>query len=97
MDFDREHDRQTRFAAFKWLGSQVSAGGVVSRATIARGFQYGGRRVQLVGHQGIVTPDPMDLPLSIRASQRGHSRTGSGPIWSCDIAIEVVILTTATT
>ena len=71
MDFDRERDQQMRTAAFEWLANQVSAGGVVSRETIARGFEYGGRRVQLVGHQGIVTPETMGLPLSIRASQRG--------------------------
>ena len=36
MNFDRERDRQVRTAAFEWVASQVSAGGVVSRETIAR-------------------------------------------------------------
>ena len=70
-DFDRERDQKTRRAAFEWLGSEVSIGGVVSRDTIARGFEHRGSRVQLVGRQGIVTPETMEFPLSIRASQRG--------------------------
>lgn len=71
MDFDRKRDQQVRTAALEWISNQVSDGCVVSRETIARGFQFGGSRVQLVGRQGIVTPDSMELPISIRASQRG--------------------------
>ena len=71
LEYDLEHERGVRMTAFEWLASQVSDGGIVSRETIARGFQYRGRRVQLVGRQGIVTPETMELPLSIRASQRG--------------------------
>ena len=57
LEYDLEHERGVRMTAFEWLASQVSDGGIVSRETIARGFQYGGRRVQLVGRQGIVTPE----------------------------------------
>ena len=105
VDFDRERDQQTRRAAFEWLGSQVSIGGVVSRDTIARGFEHRGRRVQLVGRQGIVTPETMELPLSIRASQRGpyaneigadlilrYRYRGSDPYHSDNVGLRHVML-----
>lgn len=71
MNFNRQRDKELRTEAFEWLRRQVSAGGAVPRDRIAGGLQHRGQRVHLVGRQGIVTPDGMELPLSIRASQRG--------------------------
>lgn len=72
MDFDREHDQRVRTAAFAWLASQVgSADDVVSRDVLARGFEFGGSQVRLIGPQGIFKPAIMELPLSITTSPNG--------------------------
>ena len=71
LEFDREHDQRVRAVVFEWLGHHVSSGGVISRETVSSGIEYHGTLVRLVGRQGIVTPEIMTLPISIRASQRG--------------------------
>ena len=79
MEFDRKHDERVRKAAFDWLAGHVSDGGVVTRNTIARGFEYDGRRVPLMGRQGIFEPPTMELPLSIRSSASGPYSNVMGP------------------
>ena len=68
-DYDLEHERSVRAAAFAWLGSQVSGeDGVVSRNVLTEGFRYQGTRVPLISQQGIFKPRILGLPLSITTS-----------------------------
>ena len=72
MDFNREHDARVRGAAFEWLTTQVSIhGDVLPRNDLAQGFELDGRRVPLIGPQGIFKPALMQVPLSITTSPRG--------------------------
>ncbi len=72
MDFDRNHDQRARAAAFDWLARQVSIhGDVLPRATLAQGYELGGKRVYVIGPQGIFKPASMELPLSITTSPKG--------------------------
>jgi putative restriction endonuclease len=62
-----EHDHQIRLAAFNFL-DQLRAihGDELPRAALAQGFQFQGRRVPLLGPQGIFKPAVIPLvPLSI--------------------------------
>ena len=72
MDFDRDHDTRVRNAAFDWLAEQVSIhDDVLPRATLAQGFQLDGRRVPVIGPQGIFKPRLMQIPLSITTAPKG--------------------------
>ena len=72
MDFDRERDARVRGAAFEWIARQVSVhGDVLPRQNLAQGFELDGRRVPLIGPQGIFKPALMQVPLSITTSPRG--------------------------
>ena len=72
MDFNRNHDQRARSAAFDWLARQVSIhGDVLPRAVLAQGFEFGGKRVYVIGPQGIFKPAVMELPLSITTSPKG--------------------------
>ena len=71
MEFDWVHDQRVRYAAFDWLGREVSkGGGLVTDAALEQGFMFDGRRVPLKGGQGIFAPQGMKRPLSIRSSTR---------------------------
>lgn len=70
--FDRAHDARVRAAAFEWLGAQVSVhGDVIPRVALAAGFQFEGKRVPLLGPQGIFKPGVMEVPLSITTAPNG--------------------------
>lgn len=72
MEFDRDHDTRVRNAAFDWLTRQVSIhDDVLPRATLAQGFQFDGRRVPVIGPQGIFKPRLMQVPLSITTAPKG--------------------------
>ena len=72
MDFDRDHDTRVRNAAFDWLSRQVSIhDDVLPRATLAQGFDFNGRRVPVIGPQGIFKPRLMQVPLSITTAPKG--------------------------
>ena len=59
-------DSQVRLAAFAFLEQQTRLhGGTLSWDVLSRGFHYEGRRVPLVGPQGIFTPAVIRLPLTI--------------------------------
>lgn len=60
-------DPVVRVAAFNFLKEQTAlhGGSVLPRRLLERGFDFGGRRVPLVGPQGIFKPAICDLPLSI--------------------------------
>ena len=48
LEYDLEHERLVRAAAFAWLGSRVSGeDGVVDRNVLLEGFRYQGVRVTL--------------------------------------------------
>lgn len=77
---DRDHDARVRNAAFEWLKARVSElGDVLPRPLLAQGFEYQGRRVPLLGPQGIFKPRVMDVPLSITTSPNGPYDDGLGP------------------
>lgn len=62
-------DAAVRVAAFQWLRSQVVLhGDVLPRTTLAAGFDHQGRRVPLIGPQGIFKPAVCRLPISITTS-----------------------------
>ena len=72
MDFDRDHDTRVRNVAFDWLTRQVSIhDDVLPRATLAQGFDFDGRRVPVIGPQGIFKLRLMQVPLSITTAPRG--------------------------
>jgi putative restriction endonuclease len=67
-------DAAIRAAAFEFLAGIAMPQGeewpVVSRETLSAGFEFGGRRVRLIGPQGIFKPALLDLPLSITTAPR---------------------------
>ncbi len=72
MDFDRHNDERVRAATFEWLARMVSIHGeVLPRSILAEGFELDGRRVPLIGPQGIFKPALMQLPLSVTTSPKG--------------------------
>jgi putative restriction endonuclease len=60
-------DGSARVAAFAFLSEQAKLRGdhVMPRTILTQGFQLGGRRVPLMGPQGIFKPAVCSLPLSI--------------------------------
>lgn len=67
-----ELDRRVRLAAFGWLRAQVEVHGeVLPRPLLAEGFTFDGRRVPLLGPQGIFKPAMCEMPLSITTSPNG--------------------------
>ncbi|HEY6538010.1 MAG TPA: HNH endonuclease [Candidatus Dormibacteraeota bacterium] len=64
---DRESsEHQVRTAAFDFLDRlTISSGEVVPAAALRAGFAFQGRRVPLMGPQGIFKPAVLELPLSI--------------------------------
>ena len=61
-----ELDQRVRLAAFQWLRAQMDVHGeVLPRSILAEGFVLDGRRVPLLGPQGIFKPALCDVPLSI--------------------------------
>lgn len=70
--FNRVHDVRVRGAAFEWLGAQVAIhGDVIPRTVLAKGFDYQGMRVPILGPQGIFKPGIMEIPLSITTVPNG--------------------------
>jgi putative restriction endonuclease len=63
-----ETDALVRLAAFRFLEGQVGLapeGGALARTLLARGFDYEGNRVPLIGPQGIFKPRLCEIPISI--------------------------------
>ena len=61
-----ERDAEVRRAAFNWLENQVRIhGDVLPRNLLAQGFTFQGKRVPLLGPQGIFKPAIIDIPISI--------------------------------
>ena len=60
-------DSAVRVAAFSFLREQTAlhGGSVLPRSVLAQGFEFDGRRVPLLGPQGIFKPAICEMPLSI--------------------------------
>ena len=72
MSFDRVEDAKIRSAVFEWLTVQVAIhGDVLPRALLAEGMLIDGRRVPMLGPQGIFKPQILDVPLSLTTSPNG--------------------------
>jgi putative restriction endonuclease len=63
-------DQQVRLIAFDWLSKQTKIyGEVLPRILLEKGFEFEGKRVPLVGPQGIFKPQVMpEIPISITTS-----------------------------
>jgi putative restriction endonuclease len=58
-------DTQIRLQAFAFLEEQRNLyGDTLPRSVLARGFDFEGTRVPLIGPQGIFKPALLDLPLT---------------------------------
>ena len=65
-------DSRIRQQAFDWLAEQVEVhGDVLPRQLLEGGFESEGRRIHLVGPQGIFKPRDLGLPLSITTAPSG--------------------------
>lgn len=72
-------DAAIRTAAFEFLSRvaahQGEAWPVVERSAVATGFEFTGRRVPLIGPQGIFKPALLDMPLSITTVPRVEGKS----------------------
>lgn len=65
-DSPDELDHRVRLAAFEFLRLQTEVRGeTLPRSVLAEGFPFDGRRVPLLGPQGIFKPAILEIPLSI--------------------------------
>jgi putative restriction endonuclease len=65
-------DDQIRLVAFEWLNKlAIIHGDVFPRSLLAKGFEYQGNRITLLGPQGIWKPQLMDYPISIVTTTGG--------------------------
>ena len=80
MDFDLPNDERVRAATFEWLARIVAVhGDVLPRSILTEGYELDGRRVHVIGPQGIFKPVVMDLPLSITTSPKSPYDDHIGP------------------
>lgn len=79
-----ERDERVRMAAFAFLQRQVQrVGDALPRQILAQGFDFEGRRVPLVGPQGIFKPAVLpEIPLSIATAP---AREGRAPPYDDEI------------
>jgi putative restriction endonuclease len=72
-DMLNDKDIWVRLATFRWLKEQVAVHGeVLPFALLRQGFEHQGKRVPLLGPQGIFKPAVMpDLPLTITTAPDG--------------------------
>jgi putative restriction endonuclease len=66
-------DEAVRLGAFNWLAEQVTIHGeVLPRTLLAKGFEAEGKRIPLLGPQGIFKPQVLrEVPLSITTAPEG--------------------------
>ena len=71
-----EHDIGVRLAAFAYLDELREVhGDTLPRTALAEGFTFGGRRVPLLGPQGIFKPAVLaEIPLSITTAPEVHGK-----------------------
>lgn len=66
-------DEQIRIASFEWLKKQMDIhGDTLPRVILTEGFSYFGKRIRLMGPQGIWKPQEMELPISITTVINGR-------------------------
>ena len=59
-------DWKVRLATFQWLNAQNEIhGDVLPRKLLEQGFEFGSKRIVLLGPQGIFKPRILDVPLTI--------------------------------
>ena len=69
---ESQNETRIRQRAFDWLVEQTELhGDVLPRALLAKGFEYEGQQIRLVGPQGIFKPKVLRLPLSITTAPAG--------------------------
>ena len=69
---DWQYDAQVRTATFEWLASQSSEfDDLLPYALLRRGFEFRGKRIHVIGPQGIFKPASLSVPLSITTSTTG--------------------------
>jgi len=70
---DNDIDQRVRLAAFDWLSNQIKVhGDVLPRTVLEKGFEFEGKRVPLIGPQGIFKPQVIpEIPLSITTVPSG--------------------------
>lgn len=78
---ERERDAAVRLCAFRWLQEQVDLhDDVLALKLLRKGFEFEGRRVPLLGPQGIFKPAVLpSLPLSIATVPDGPYDDSFGP------------------
>lgn len=77
----KDIDTEVRMAAFDWLSSrQIEYDDVLPRQILAKGFEFHGQRVPLLGPQGIFKPRIIpEIPLSITTSPKSPYDDSFGP------------------
>ena len=74
-----QYDAQVRNATFQWVLSQCSEhNDVLPHALLKQGFEFRGKRIHVIGPQGIFKPASLSVPLSIRTSIKGGYRDEFG-------------------
>ena len=69
---DWQYDAQVRTATFEWLASQSSEfDDLLPYALLRRGFEFPGKRIHVIGPQGIFKPASLSVPVSITTSTTG--------------------------
>lgn len=75
-----DFDRRVRATAFDWLAANAGPeNDTLPRESLARGFEFEGQRVPMLGPQGIFKPRCLDLPLSITTAPNGPYDDSFGP------------------
>ena len=69
---DWRYDAQVRNATFEWLKSKSSEfNDLLPHALLKQGFEFRGKRIYVIGPQGIFKPATLSVPLSITTSTTG--------------------------
>jgi len=65
-------EEEIRIAAFQWLKSKANeSGGIFHRKDLEKGFYFQGKRITLLGAQGIWKPKGFETPISITTTTSG--------------------------
>ena len=69
---DWQYDAAVRTATFEWLKSKASEfNDLLPHALLKQGFEFRGKRIYVIGPQGIFKPATLSVPLSITTSTTG--------------------------
>ena len=88
---ERPDDRIVRIAAFQYLDKlQQLHGDVLPWTALAKGFNFHGQSIPLIGAAGIWKPQALDIPISITTSPRDPMETPSATTGYSVTAIKAV-------